>query len=101
MSGVEPHDVPVEVINNSADRRFEIHEEGQLASLAYTTRKGALYLIHTEVPRALEGRGYASELAQAALEYAKRERLRVVPYCPFVRTYLRRHPEYESLVEQE
>ena len=88
-----------EVINNAAQRRFEITDDVQVASLSYTVRAGKLYLIHTEVPKALEGRGYGSALARTALEYAKREQLRVVPWCPFVRAYLGRHPEYASLVE--
>jgi predicted GNAT family acetyltransferase len=91
----------MEVINNVAGGRFEIDEGSQLASLRYSERNRKLYLIHTEVPEALQGRSYASTLARTALEYAKREHLRVVPVCPFVRAYLRRHPEYASLVEHE
>lgn len=92
---------PRDVINNAADGRFEIGEGDQLASLSYTERDGKLYLIHTEVPKALEGHGYASALARTALDHAKREQLRVVPICPFVRAYLQRHPEYAALVEKE
>jgi len=86
---------PISVVNNVSDGRFELSEGGELASLRYMMRDGKLYLIHTEVPKALEGRGYASALARTALEYAKREHLQVVPWCPFVRAYLRRHPETE------
>jgi uncharacterized protein len=92
---------PVDVINNAADKRFEISESGKIASLTYTMRSGKLYLIHTEVPEALEGRGYGSALARTALEYAKREHLRVIPLCPFASSYLERHPEYASLTEHQ
>lgn len=89
---------PTRVTNNTTDSQFEILDDGRLATLAYSERDGKIYLIHTEVPKALQGRGYASTLARTALEYAKEHRLTVVPYCPFVRAYLKRHPEYESLV---
>jgi predicted GNAT family acetyltransferase len=90
---------PVQVDNNTATSQFEIPSDGKPATLAYSERDGKIYLIHTEVPKPLEGRGYASALAKAALEYAREHQLTVVPYCPFVRGYLQRHPEYTSLVK--
>jgi predicted GNAT family acetyltransferase len=57
-----------------------------------------LELIHTEVPEPLSGRGIASRLAHAALVYARENGLRVIPTCPFVRSYLERHPEFQELV---
>ena len=91
---------PVQVTNNAADSQFELHADGRVATLGYSERDGKIYLIHTEVPKPLEGRGYASALARTALEYAKDNDLVVVPYCPFVRAYLQRHPEYAPLVKQ-
>ena len=37
----------------------------------------------------------------AQLEYARQERLNVVPLCPFVASYIRRHQEYLDLVSPE
>ncbi|HEY9514129.1 MAG TPA: GNAT family N-acetyltransferase [Gemmatimonadaceae bacterium] len=90
---------PIQVTNNTSAGQFEILEDGKLATLAYSERDGKLYLIHTEVPRELGGRGYASALARTALDFARQNQLTVVPYCPFVRAYLKRHPEYASLVK--
>jgi predicted GNAT family acetyltransferase len=90
---------PVQVTKNSADRQFEIHVVDEVATLAYSEREGKIYLVHTEVPKPLEGRGYASALAKTALDYAREHQLTVVPFCPFVRAYLQRHPEYSSLVK--
>ena len=86
------------VIDNQADRRFELHADGEMSVLTYRISGDRIRLIHTEVPRALRGRGYADMLARAALESAARNHLRVVPLCPFVRAFLERHPEYNSLV---
>lgn len=90
---------PIQVTNNTSAGQFEILEDGKRATLAYSERDGKLYLIHTEVPRELGGRGYASALARTALDFARQNQLTVVPYCPFVRAYLKRHPEYASLVK--
>jgi len=56
-------------------------------------------LLHTEVPPEHEGQGYGGALAKAALDYARAEKLRVIPTCPFVRAYVKRHPEYAALVD--
>lgn len=89
---------PTNVTDNSDESRFEITEDGRTAVLKYRRRDGNLYLVHTEVPPALEGRGIGSRLAKHALEQARAEGLKVVPWCPFVRGYIEKHPEYEPLV---
>jgi predicted GNAT family acetyltransferase len=48
---------------------------------------------HTEVPAALAGRGIAGALVQAAFAHADAHGLRVEPWCSYVRTYMKRHPE--------
>jgi uncharacterized protein len=55
--------------------------------------------VHTEVPDALEGRGYGAALAEAALGWAREEGATVIPSCPFVSAYITRHPAYADLVE--
>ncbi len=82
-----------DVTNNAGARRFEIVMGDQTAFLDYLVSNGRLYLVHTEVPPALEGRGLGGKLARFGLEYATREHLRVVAQCPFVRRYIERHPE--------
>ncbi|HEX5689943.1 MAG TPA: GNAT family N-acetyltransferase [Roseiflexaceae bacterium] len=51
------------------------------------------------MPAALEGHGIASKMAKFALDEAQAEGLTIVPQCPFVRGYIERHPEYQSLVK--
>ncbi|HEV2180181.1 MAG TPA: GNAT family N-acetyltransferase [Gemmatimonadaceae bacterium] len=86
------------VIDNQAERRFELHADGAMSILTYRITGDRIRLIHTEVPPDQRGRGYADLLARAALERAARDHLRVVPLCPFVRAFLERHPEYNTLV---
>ncbi len=95
----EIEDVMISIERNEAGRRFEARIGGQAASLVYRDASdGALVLIHTEVPEALESRGIGSELAKFALEYARAAGRRVVAICPFVRSYLEDHPEYRDLI---
>lgn len=88
----------IAVRDNPARHRYEIEVDGQVAVLIYRRTPGFLELIHTEVPAALRGRGLADALARHALEAARAEGVRVGPTCPFVRAFLERHPEYQSVV---
>jgi predicted GNAT family acetyltransferase len=89
------------VAHNPAAGRFEIRTDSGTALLRYVHAGENLDLVHTEVPDALEGKGYGSALARAALDYARRERIRVIPSCPFVADYIARHPDDAALVARD
>ncbi len=89
----------LEVVNNRERKRFEVACEGEVATLTYRRTGENVSLDHTEVPKALEGRGIGSLLARAALEAAREADLEVVPLCPFIVSYIRRHPEFLEVVE--
>jgi predicted GNAT family acetyltransferase len=90
--------VNVVVRDNAAERRFETTVEGHTAYIDYRLADGAIVFQHTEVPAPLEGRGVGAALVRGALEAAQAKGLAVVPVCPFVSAYIRRHPEYAPLV---
>ncbi len=88
-----------EVIDDTAAQRYEVHIDGDVALMQYRLEGDRIVYLHTEVPAALEGRGIGSTLARAALDDARARNLAVVPLCPFVSGYIRRHPEYQPLVD--
>ncbi|MFN3742425.1 MAG: GNAT family N-acetyltransferase [Anaerolineales bacterium] len=90
------------VYHNEQENRFEIRLGTEIAELTYA-RQGekVLVLLHTGVPPAWEGRGIGSRLVKAALDYARQRGYKIIPLCPFVAAYLRRHPEYQDLVVKE
>ncbi len=88
----------VTVTDNEAARRYEAYVDGQLALLQYRRSGDSLDLVHTEVPEELEGQGIGGKLARFALEDARVHRWAVIPSCPFVASYIHRHPEYQDLV---
>jgi predicted GNAT family acetyltransferase len=89
-----------EVLNNTERQEFEVNIEGETAVLEYRFHQGNIWLMHTEVPKTLEGRGVASALAHYALEWAKENDMKAKVFCPFVAIYLKRHPEYNQYVVQ-
>lgn len=80
--------------DNPAASRYETRIGDQVAVLEYEF-DGAkqIALIHTEVPSALEGRGIAGKIVRFALDDARARGLEVIPVCPYVVSYLKRHPD--------
>jgi predicted GNAT family acetyltransferase len=89
---------PYNVINNQQRMQFQAQINGEIAFLEYRLHDGAIALMHTEVPEQMGGHGIGSALVTAGFEYAKAQNLKVKVYCPFVKTWINRHPEYEPLV---
>lgn len=90
----------VQVAHNEAASRFEVTVQGQHSELSYRRDDNRILFTHTFVPPALRGRGIAGKMAQAALEYARENKLVAVPLCSYMASYIRRHPEYQPLVQQ-
>ena len=84
--------------NNPVENRFEVELEGKRGEIVYRKEGSTYIMVHTEVPREFGGQGVAEHLVHGALEQIKAANETVVPVCPFVRAYIRRHPEYQPLV---
>jgi predicted GNAT family acetyltransferase len=87
-----------QLIDNKEAKRFEFQIEDHVAFIDYILAKGNIYLTHTEVPTALEGKGIASALVLAVFKVIEQESWSLIPLCPFVATYIKRHPEWKKLV---
>jgi len=86
------------VRDNPRELRYELLLDDELiGQIRYRVEPGAVALVHTEVAPAYEGRGLATKLVEEALRDLRARNLRVIPICPLVRSYLRRHPEDADL----
>lgn len=83
--------------DNATRHRYEMEVDGHVAFVRYARKPGVITFIHTEVPEGLAGRGIGSKLARRALEAARAEGLKVVPVCPFIAAWMKRHPEFDDL----
>jgi predicted GNAT family acetyltransferase len=85
-----------QVQHNRAASRFEVVIDGKESVAEYVVQGGDAIFTHTFVPPEMRGRGLAEKLVRAALDWAKSEKLRIVPQCSYVEVFVRRHPEYAS-----
>jgi uncharacterized protein len=90
----------LEIHHNVDQQRFEALLGGEIARADYRLAGGVMRMVHTEVPPAFTGRGIAAQLVRAALEHARRSGFKVQPACSYVRAYIRRHPETQSLLAE-
>jgi predicted GNAT family acetyltransferase len=97
---VEPVDDGVVVRESAAAQRFEVWVGDELAGfLTYRPLEDATYAVdHTEIGPPFEGRGLADRLVTEVLDEVRSRGGSVLPYCPYVRAWLGRHPAYADLV---
>ena len=92
----------IRVVDEPERSRFEIRVDGDVAGFTeYRRRPGLIAFIHTLIDPRFEGRGLASQLVRTALSEARSDGLSVLPFCPFVRSYIAGHTEYLDVVPED
>jgi uncharacterized protein len=90
------------VTDRPETRRYVIEANGEPAGLLqYRLEAHRIIFTHAEIDPDREGQGLGSQLAAFALDDARSRGLEVLPRCPFVESYMQRHPEYTDLVPAE
>ena len=89
------------IVNNEKEQRFEIKVGEEYAYLTYRFYKNDLALMHTFVPHEGRGQNLGGQLAAHALTYARERNMKIMVYCPFVSQYMKRHPEFDDLVDRK
>ena len=87
------------LVLNEEKKRFELEVESKTAFIEYIlTNENIMFLTHTEVPIELEGKGVGSAIVSQTLEYIKEKGYTLAPLCPFVAAYVKRHPDWKSIL---
>lgn len=82
-----------EITHQPEQRLFKIIQEGRMAFVQYRLIDDGLDIIHTIVPKPLEGGGIAAALVKATYEYALANNLKPKATCSYAVMWLQRHPE--------
>ncbi len=86
------------MIDNRAENRFELHEDSHLVWANYRIRDGRTVIPHVEADPALRGTGAAGRLMQQIVDYARAEKLVIVPRCSYATAWFERHPEADDVL---
>jgi predicted GNAT family acetyltransferase len=94
---------PLEVKHEQFERKgsFFVERDGtRLAEMTYSRTPDAKHFIidHTEVFEVLKGQGVGRQLVQASVEYARKEKLSIMPLCPFAKATFDKTPEWSDVL---
>ncbi|QNL48291.1 N-acetyltransferase [Olivibacter sp. SDN3] len=89
---------PLKLMKNEAKHRFEMEVDNLQTFIDYKERNDKIFLIHTEDPEELEGRGVATAIIEKALTHIEDKGYKLVALCPMVVAYIRRHPEWKRIL---
>lgn len=78
--------------------RFVATVDGHDCVLEFKLSADRVAMTAVRVPDAVGGRGIAGQLTRHALDWARSEALKVDPVCPYVKTWIKRHPDYQDLL---
>jgi predicted GNAT family acetyltransferase len=87
-----------EIRHNESSHRFEAGHAPHLARLDYHLSRHSVDMLHVEVPEEYQGQGLAGKLVSTALNWARQKGLNVIPSCPYVKVYIKKHPEFADLI---
>lgn len=91
-------DIPL--VKNDERKRFEINIDGHYAFINFGESENEIALVHTEADPALAGKGAAAAVVKKTLEYIENSDKTLMPYCPYVFAYIKRHPEWKRIVNK-
>lgn len=95
-----PGPAGVTVANAPERLRYELRRGATVIGFTdYRLVGRRVVFIHTEVDAEYTGQGLAERLARFALDDARAAGKRIVAVCPYIAAYLRRHPEYDDIVD--
>ena len=83
---------------HSGEFFIEQHSE-RVAELAYSLPgDNKLVINHTEVDEGQEGKGVGKKLVAAAVEYAREQKLKLVPVCRFAKLIIEREKDFQDVL---
>jgi len=96
---MKPEYENVLLINNEQAERFEMTADGFTAIITYKLNHFTFTLLHTEVPPQFEGKGAATAIIEKTLEYIEKNHFKLIPFCPLVVAYIKRHPQWKMILD--
>lgn len=96
---MKPEFENIPLVKNEAKKRFEIEVDGHYAFINYGETGSQVALVHTEAEPELAGTGAAAAVVEKTLNYIENEGKKLLPFCPYVFAYIKKHPEWKRIVD--
>ena len=92
--------ISLPLVKNEVDKRFELSVGDYTTFIIYKEHGKKIWLIHTESPEELKGKGTATAIIEKTLTYIEDNGYKLIPLCPLVAAYLKRHPEWDRILDE-
>jgi hypothetical protein len=90
------------VRRNEGAGRYEILVDDEVAGkVTYIVHEGRIVLNHTKVRDEYAGQGLAGTLVRSALDDIRARGEKAVALCPYVASWVDRHPDYADVLDRE
>lgn len=90
--------IDIPLVKNEDKKRFEMEIDGHFAFIDYKVYGSQMALVHTETEPELSGKGAAAAVVKKTLQYFDDNDIPLLPFCPYVLAYIKRHPEWKRVV---
>ncbi|QNK61772.1 N-acetyltransferase [Pedobacter sp. PAMC26386] len=88
------------LVKNQEENRFELRIGDYTTFIDYKERSKKIWLIHTESPDELKGKGAATAVIEKTLDYIEENGYKLIPLCPVVVAYLKRHTDWNRILDE-
>jgi len=96
---MKPEYTVIPLVKNDAEKQYQLTIDGYTAFIQFNETPHHITLVHTEVPPELEGKGAGTAIVEKTLEAIEQGGKTLVPLCPFVFAYIKRHPDWKRIVD--
>ncbi|MCA4776376.1 N-acetyltransferase [Empedobacter stercoris] len=70
----------------------------EVGELTFMLKEEQMIVNHTGVNPELRGKGLAEKLVLEAVKYARKNQLKIIPFCSYVSVYIGKHPEVQDVI---
>ena len=68
------------------------------AKIEYTERNNCFYLVHSEVPKHLRGKGIGKELVEKTFEYLHENKIKAIAVCSYIKAIVNRSEKLKMII---
>lgn len=92
----------MEILHEQTDTKgaFVVREDDELlAEMTYSKAgTGMIIIDHTDVSEKLRGQSVGKKLVASAVDYARENKIKILPLCPFASSVFKKVPEFGDLL---
>lgn len=94
-----PKRIKIEREDNGKKGRYVIYDNDEFAGeMTFTWAGNSQFIIdHTGIEPKFSGKGFGKKLVMKSVEYARKNKVKIIPLCPFAKMIFDKSPEIQDV----